>query len=44
MVLDGAHNPAGVRKLVETWQALLASRGIFPERSPAHLVFGVGGG
>jgi dihydrofolate synthase/folylpolyglutamate synthase len=40
MVLDGAHNPAGMRKLVETWRAFLASRG-FPEGADgkAHLVF-----
>jgi dihydrofolate synthase/folylpolyglutamate synthase len=37
-VLDGAHNPAGVRKLVETWRAFLFSRG-FPEETRAHLVF-----
>ncbi len=26
IVLDGAHNPAGVKMLVETWRAFLASR------------------
>jgi dihydrofolate synthase/folylpolyglutamate synthase len=38
MILDGAHNPAGTLKLVETWRAFLASRGQPAER--AHLVFG----
>ncbi len=38
MVLDGAHNPAGMRKLVETWRALLVSRGL-PDGGNAHLVF-----
>jgi len=36
IVLDGAHNPAGMAKLVETWRAFLASRKI---DAPAHLVF-----
>jgi dihydrofolate synthase/folylpolyglutamate synthase len=41
MVLDGAHNPAGVRKLVETWRSFLASRGVADsaERPTTHLVF-----
>jgi dihydrofolate synthase/folylpolyglutamate synthase len=40
MVLDGAHNPAGMRKLVETWRAFMMSRG-FPDGGArhAHLVF-----
>ena len=39
-VLDGAHNPAGVRKLVETWRAFLASRGAADSAVPrTHLVF-----
>ncbi|MCE0498759.1 MAG: bifunctional folylpolyglutamate synthase/dihydrofolate synthase [Methylacidiphilales bacterium] len=42
IVLDGAHNPAGVAKLVETWRAFLAARfgwcaGEIEGR--AHLVF-----
>jgi len=37
IVLDGAHNPTGMKKLVETWRAFLASREI---DSSAHLVFG----
>jgi dihydrofolate synthase/folylpolyglutamate synthase len=37
IVLDGAHNPAGMRRLVETWRAFLASRGHVGER--AHVVF-----
>ncbi len=36
IVLDGAHNPAGMEKLVETWRAFLAERKI---DSLAHLVF-----
>jgi dihydrofolate synthase/folylpolyglutamate synthase len=41
MVLDGAHNPAGVRKLVETWRSFLAARGIAdaPDAPRTHLVF-----
>jgi dihydrofolate synthase/folylpolyglutamate synthase len=42
MVLDGAHNPAGVRRLIETWRAFLAARGIGNVSSgiaPTHLVF-----
>jgi dihydrofolate synthase/folylpolyglutamate synthase len=38
IVLDGAHNPAGMRKLVETWTAFLGSRGL-SERAGSHLVF-----
>lgn len=38
-VLDGAHNPAGVRKLVETWRALLAARHGWIAEGRAHLVF-----
>ncbi len=42
IVLDGAHNPAGTKKLVETWRAFLAARygwsgGEIDAR--AHLVF-----
>jgi dihydrofolate synthase/folylpolyglutamate synthase len=37
IVLDGAHNPAGMKKLIETWSAFLAARKI---DSPTHLVFG----
>ena len=37
MVLDGAHNPAGMRRLVETWRAFLASRGHSEQRT--HVVF-----
>jgi dihydrofolate synthase / folylpolyglutamate synthase len=36
IVLDGAHNPAGMRKLVETWTSFLASRGL---DAGTHLVF-----
>ena len=36
IVLDGAHNPAGMRKLVETWTSFLASRGL---EAGTHLVF-----
>ena len=36
IVLDGAHNPAGVAMLVETWRAFLASRGT---DARARLVF-----
>jgi len=40
MVLDGAHNAAGMRKLVETWRAFMISRGIPDGGSQrAHLVF-----
>ena len=41
MVLDGAHNPAGVRKLVETWSSFLVSRGIADASgdTKTHLVF-----
>jgi dihydrofolate synthase/folylpolyglutamate synthase len=38
IVLDGAHNPAGMRKLVETWKSFLVSRGLEAE-SGAHLIF-----
>ncbi len=38
IVLDGAHNPAGMRKLVETWTSFLASRGL-AAASGAHLIF-----
>jgi dihydrofolate synthase/folylpolyglutamate synthase len=38
IVLDGAHNPAAMRKLVETWTSLLVSRGL-SEKTGAHLVF-----
>jgi dihydrofolate synthase/folylpolyglutamate synthase len=38
IVLDGAHNPAGMRKLAETWTSFLASRGLAAE-SGAHLIF-----
>jgi len=37
IVLDGAHNPAGMGKLVETWRSFLAERKI---DVLAHLVFG----
>jgi dihydrofolate synthase/folylpolyglutamate synthase len=36
-VLDGAHNPAGVRKLIQTWSSLLSSRGL--SKASTHLVF-----
>jgi dihydrofolate synthase / folylpolyglutamate synthase len=36
IVLDGAHNPAGVTMLVETWRAFLAARGT---DARARLVF-----
>jgi len=36
IVLDGAHNPAGMKKLIETWRAFLAERKI---DARAHLVF-----
>jgi dihydrofolate synthase/folylpolyglutamate synthase len=42
IVLDGAHNPAGTKMLVETWRAFLAARlGWSPEQTNgrAHLVF-----
>ena len=39
IVLDGAHNPAGMQKLVETWRQFLASRGLVPE-AKVHIVFG----
>jgi dihydrofolate synthase/folylpolyglutamate synthase len=42
IVLDGAHNPAGTRMLVETWRAFLTARfGWSAEEteSRAHLVF-----
>jgi dihydrofolate synthase/folylpolyglutamate synthase len=39
IVLDGAHNPAGMRKLVETWRAFLAGRGWAQADGRAHLVF-----
>lgn len=42
IVLDGAHNPAGVRKLLETWNAFLKTRfsGEGELRPPhTHLVF-----
>lgn len=42
IVLDGAHNPAGMKMLVETWRAFLASRyGWSPAEidGRAHLVF-----
>jgi dihydrofolate synthase/folylpolyglutamate synthase len=39
MVLDGAHNPAGVRRLVETWREFLASRERSSAARGAHLVF-----
>ena len=37
IVLDGAHNPSGMKKLVETWRAFLDDRKIMEK---AHLVFG----
>jgi dihydrofolate synthase/folylpolyglutamate synthase len=42
IVLDGAHNPAGVKMLVETWRAFLAAHYGWAAReidSRAHLVF-----
>ena len=42
VVLDGAHNPAGVKMLVETWRAFLASRLGWDANlinSSTHLVF-----
>jgi len=42
IVLDGAHNPAGVAKLVETWRAFLAARfgwSAGETEGRAHLVF-----
>ena len=42
IVLDGAHNPAGVKMLVETWRAFLAARYGWTETeidSHARLVF-----
>jgi dihydrofolate synthase/folylpolyglutamate synthase len=42
IVLDGAHNPAGVLALVETWRALLAARfgwSAAETDGRAHLVF-----
>jgi folylpolyglutamate synthase/dihydropteroate synthase len=42
IVLDGAHNPAGVVKLVETWRAFLAARfgwSAGETEGRAHLVF-----
>ena len=42
IVLDGAHNPAGTKMLVETWRAFLAARFGWSARetdSRAHLVF-----
>jgi dihydrofolate synthase/folylpolyglutamate synthase len=42
VVLDGAHNPAGVRKLIETWRNFLAAR-FGPDAAEvearAHLVY-----
>ncbi len=38
MVLDGAHNPSGMKRLVETWRAYLES--FEPSGNLAHLVFG----
>jgi dihydrofolate synthase/folylpolyglutamate synthase len=38
MVLDGAHNVAGVRRLVQTWRSFLTSRGK-PADGRTHLVF-----
>jgi len=43
VVLDGAHNPAGMQKLVETWRAFLAEQYEWTERQiegSTHLVFG----
>lgn len=42
IVLDGAHNPAGTKSLVETWRAFLAARHGWSEKEidgRAHLVF-----
>ena len=42
IVLDGAHNPAGVKMLVETWRAFLAARhgwGAHETDARARLVF-----
>jgi dihydrofolate synthase/folylpolyglutamate synthase len=40
IVLDGAHNPAGVKMLVETWRAFLAANfGWSDADGRAHLVF-----
>ena len=42
VVLDGAHNPAGTKMLVETWRAFLAARlgwGADKIDSSTHLVF-----
>lgn len=42
IVLDGAHNPAGTKKLVETWREFLAARYGWDVRQSdarAHLVF-----
>jgi len=42
IVLDGAHNPAGVKMLVETWRAFLTSRygwSADDTNGRAHLVF-----
>lgn len=42
IVLDGAHNPAGVKMLVETWRAFLASRFAWDAgriNASTHLVF-----
>lgn len=42
VVLDGAHNPAGARKLAETWRAFLASRygwNAQETNGRAHLIF-----
>jgi dihydrofolate synthase/folylpolyglutamate synthase len=42
IVLDGAHNPAGVKMLVETWRAFLAARygwSAHETDARAHLVF-----
>ncbi len=43
IVLDGAHNPAGTRMLIDTWRSLLAARYGWSEpemKSRTHLVFG----
>jgi len=42
IILDGAHNPAGMKMLVETWRAFLASRfgwGADKIDASTHLVF-----
>jgi len=42
IVLDGAHNPAGTKKLVETWRTFLAARYGWSRHetdSRAHLIF-----